>query len=65
MNKGDAYILDIGEAFFVWNGHECSRTERIKVATLVSLVHHAVVVVVDIFMSDNENIIAIQRAYCC
>lgn len=30
MNKGDAYILDIGEAFFVWNGSDCSRTERIK-----------------------------------
>lgn len=37
MNKGDAYILDIGEAFFVWNGAECSRTERIKVRVLVSL----------------------------
>ena len=32
MNKGDAYILDIGEAFYVWNGDGCSRTERIKVS---------------------------------
>ena len=31
MNEGDAYILDIGEVFFVWNGKSCSRTERIKV----------------------------------
>ena len=30
MNDGDAYILDIGEAFFVWNGKSCSRTERVK-----------------------------------
>lgn len=30
MNDGDAYILDIGEAFYVWNGKSCSRTEKIK-----------------------------------
>ena len=31
MNCGDAYILDVGEAFFVWQGRECSRTEKLKV----------------------------------
>ena len=30
MNEGDCYILDVGEALFVWNGTQCSRTERIK-----------------------------------
>jgi len=30
MNDGDAYILDVGEAFFAWNGKSCSRTEKIK-----------------------------------
>jgi hypothetical protein len=30
MNSGDAFILDIGEALYVWNGKSCSRTERIK-----------------------------------
>lgn len=37
MNEGDAYILDIGEVFFVWNGKACSRTERIKVSVFASL----------------------------
>ena len=37
MNKGDAYILDIGEAFYVWNGDGCSRTERIKVSSMNKL----------------------------
>ena len=32
MNDGDAYILDVGPVFFVWNGKTCSRTERIKVS---------------------------------
>ena len=31
MNDGDAFILDVGTALFVWNGKTCSRTERIKV----------------------------------
>lgn len=30
MNDGDAYILDIGQAFFIWFGSSCSRTERRK-----------------------------------
>ena len=33
MNCGDAYILDVGEAFFVWQGRECSRTEKLKVCS--------------------------------
>ena len=31
MNDGDVYILDVGEIFYVWNGRQSSRTERIKV----------------------------------
>ena len=31
MNEGDVYILDVGEIFYVWNGKESNRTERIKV----------------------------------
>ena len=30
MNAGDAYILDLGECLYVWNGSGCSRTERIR-----------------------------------
>jgi len=30
MNEGDCYIIDVGEALFIWNGKMCSRTERIK-----------------------------------
>uniref|UniRef100_UPI00406D5242 villin n=3 Tax=Paralvinella sulfincola TaxID=644278 RepID=UPI00406D5242 len=30
MNKGDVFILDLGEIIYVWNGELCSRTERIK-----------------------------------
>ena len=30
MNSGDAFVLDIGEALFVWLGKECSRVEKIK-----------------------------------
>ena len=31
MNEGDVYILDVGEIFYVWNGKQSNRTERIKV----------------------------------
>ena len=30
MNSGDAFVLDIGQALFVWNGESCSRVERMK-----------------------------------
>jgi len=30
MNKGDVFILDLGDIIYVWNGESCSRTERIK-----------------------------------
>ena len=37
MNSGDSFILDIGAVLFVWNGNSCSRTERIKVTSLLYL----------------------------
>ena len=34
MNKGDAFILDLGSILYVWLGDSCSRTERLKAMEL-------------------------------
>ena len=33
MNDGDAFLLDVGKAIYVWNGLSASGTEKRKVRT--------------------------------